>query len=194
MRHTFILLILVIVVVAPCSLSAQDIGQVKHGARFFTTDLPRYYEDDNDNLVFPEDRSSQPKLTNERRDTAIAHIEKVFGKVKEYNEMYSECCGRHHFSVTLESGDELDFEDGELCGYYLTSPRFPVAAEWFKGGLRVGQEPPIPVNEHIHTKARERDPSCFVFWDDRFLDDMISTFRIGPDGKIISITVYFNEC
>ena len=81
-------LILFVLLLLPGALRAQAIGQVPYGARVFSTGLPRYENDP------PEDL---PMMAKETREKALECIEWTFGKVKEYQEGYGECCGLHHF-------------------------------------------------------------------------------------------------
>ena len=176
-------LILFVLLLLPGALRAQAIGQVPYGARVFSTGLPRYENDP------PEDL---PMMAKETREKALECIEWTFGKVKEYQEGYGECCGLHHFSVVLEGGDEIDFEEGRLAGYQLVTPRFLVAPERMKGGLRVGQKPGPPVSEKIHNEPRQYDPRMFSFEDGE--SDVIAVYEVDSEGVVTRITVYFNEC
>lgn len=99
MKRTVLLLFLVWL---PVLLSAQQIGQVQYGARVFSTGLPHYDDE------LPE---NPPMMAIETREKALECIEWTFGKVMEYDEFCGECCGCHHFSVTLEGGDEIYFEE-----------------------------------------------------------------------------------
>ena len=167
----------------PVVLSAQRIGQVQYGNRVFSTRLPRYEND------LPED---PPMMSKERRELALECIEWTFGKVKEYQESYGECCGLHHFTVVLEGGDEIDFEEGRLAGYELVTPRFLVAPERMKGGLRVGRKPGPPVSEKIHNEPREDDPSVYGFEDGE--SEVIAVYEVDADGVVTCISVHYFEC
>ena len=176
-------LILFVLLLLPGALRAQAIGQVPYGARVFSTGLPHYEND------LPE---NPPMMAKETREKALECIEWTFGKVKEYEESYGECCGLHHFSVVLEGGDVIDFEEGRLAGYQLVTPRFLVAPERMKGGLRVGRKPGPPVSEKIHNEPRQYDPRMFSFEDGE--SDVIAVYEVDSEGVVTCITVYFNEC
>jgi hypothetical protein len=180
MKRTVLILFLVWL---PVLLAAQQIGQVQYGARVFSTGLPRYEND------LPED---PPMMAKETREKALECIEWTFGKVLEYYEFYGECCGRHHFSAVLEGGDEIYFEEGRLAGYELVTPRFLVAPERMKGGLRVGRKPGPPVSEKIRNEPREYDPRMFSFEDGE--SEVIAVYEVDADGVVTCISVHYFEC
>lgn len=161
----------------------QSIGRVQLDERVFSTGMSR-----NENNL-PQDS----EMSAERRAIALKCIEKTFGRVVQYEEGYSETCPFHHLSVTLESGDEVEFEDGLLFGYDLKSAHFSVAQEWFRGGLRVGQMPAQPLSADIRVEQRTDHPDWFNFWNQKQPNDIISYYRVAPDGTIVEIFVAFNE-
>ena len=167
----------------PALLAAQRIGRVELGARVFSTGLPHYADE------LPE---NPPMMSKERRELALECIEWTFGKVKEYQESYGECCGLHHFTVVLEGGDEIDFEEGRLAEYQLVTPRFLVAPERMKGGLRVGRKPGPPVSDRIHNEPRKDNPGMYGFEDGE--SDVIAVYEVDAEGVVTRITVYLNEC
>ena len=131
-------------------------------------------------------------MSKERRETALECVERTFGKVKEYTECYGECCGMHHLEVVLENGDELDFEEGRLVGYNLITPKFLVAKENFKGGLRVGAKPGTPLGD-VRVEPREDNPSTFGFYDQSYGDD-VHLYEVDSEGIIVRILVHPIEC
>ncbi len=165
---------------------AQDLGLVNYGDTIFVTKLPKY-----EGLDAPEDA---PLLTPERRALALQSIENKFGKIEKYEECYGACTGLHYLIVTLDSGDEISFEDGCLSDFTIVSSRFPVAMDWFEGGLRVGSAPAQPKKESIRVERSENDPNVFHFWDDDMRSDLITLFKMGPDGLITEIHYFFNAC
>ena len=186
MNRILPLLTVVFLLCAP-GARAQSLGQVQYGDRVFSTGLRVQ------SIPWPDD-AKEEMMSEERLGIALDCIRKTFGPIKEYREYYSECCGMHHFHVVLESEDELDFENGELCEFTLVSSRFPVAKEWFKGGLRVGRKPSQALNENILVKPRKDHPDWFDFWDDTERTDVISLYKLDADGTIVEIHVSFNEC
>ena len=171
------------------ALQAQTIGQVEYGCRIFSTGLPHIGNEHSWSEDF-----TPPKMTKERRETALECIEWTFGKVVKYEEDYGECCGMHHFWVSLESGDWVDFEEGFLEAIELNSPRFTVARELFRGGLRVGRKPGEPIPGKVVIEPWKEDPSRFYFNDPDHPDDVIRLYEVGPDGTIVRIFFGFQEC
>ena len=178
MKPVFLFLAFLFLLLAP-KAQAQSIGQVKLGDRVFSTELPPWQED------------QEPEMMSEERlEIALDCIRKTFGKIQEYKEYYGECCGKHHFDVILESGDELGFEEGILNDFNLVSPQFPAAKEWFKGGLRVGKIPPQPNDDSIDIIPWEKDPNR-VFFNKNGLG---GSYYLDTDGTIIAIYVGESEC
>lgn len=165
---------------------AQDLDLVNYGDTVFVTNLPKY-----EGLDIPEDA---PLLTPEGRALALQSIENKFGKIEKYEECYGACTGLHYLTVTLDSGDEITFENGCLNNFTIVSSRFPVAMDWFKGGLRVGSAPAQPKKESIRVERSENDPNVFHFWDDDMRSDLVTFFEMGPDGLITEIHYFFNAC
>jgi len=165
---------------------AQDLGLVNYGDTIFVTKLPKY-----EGLDIPEDA---PMMTPERRALAFRCIENTFGKIVKYEECYGACTGLHYLTVTLDSGDEISFEDGCLSDFTIVSSRFPVAMDWFEGGLRVGSAPAQPKKGSIMIERSENDPNVFHFWDDDMRSDLVTFFEMGPDGRITEIHYFFNAC
>lgn len=180
------LIIMALVLFAGTGAFAQSIGLVEYGSRVFTTGLPSYK-----GQSIPD---KAPLMSLEKRAQVFQTIEKTFGRITSLKEAYGECCGEHHLYVTLESGDELNFEDGILNGYTVKSSLFPVAAKWFKGGLRVGQKPASPLNEDIVVTAGKDAPNVFYFYDKGDLNDCVFYYRLGPDGTITQISASLNDC
>ena len=162
---------------------AQIIGQVRYGSRIFSPCLP--YTNGSDTL---------PMMTAERRAIALRCVERTFGKIKEYQEYYGECTESHILDVTLESGDRLYFDNGRLDGFTVVSPRFAVARDWFRGGLRVGRQPAEHRKGSIIIEASNRNPGYYHFYDTDHLNDMIYYFKLDSNGKIVEIHVSFNAC
>ena len=105
MKKAFFLLFLLI----PVALQAQSIGQVHYFSRVFSTGLPEYL----DGYWDPETREPV-YMPKERRENALECIEWTFGKIASYKEGYDECQSQHVLTVTLDSGDEICFEDGYI--------------------------------------------------------------------------------
>ena len=170
----------------PMVLQAQAIGQVPLGARVFSTGLPASIPDE-----YFEDGG--PKMSKERREIAIRCVENTFGKVKEYKEYWGDCIGGHIFTVTLESGDEIWFDDGCLRSYDIVSSRFSIGRDHLRGGLRVGQKLNLQKSrgEWI-IRQSDRDPSVYYFtpsWSDD-----IAYVIVDENGIIKSIHMHTNDC
>lgn len=186
MKHIRIIPLLLLL---SATLRAQTIGQVEYGARIFSTGLPHVGNDH----PWSED-FTPPMMTKERRETALECIEWTFGKVVKYEEFYGECCGMHHLWVALESGDWVDFEEGLLSAIELNSPRFTVARELFREGLRVGRKPGEPIPGKVVVEPGKDDASRFYFYDPDHPNDIICLYEVGPDGTIVRIYFGFQEC
>ena len=183
LRKASVLVLLLI----PFALQAQAIGQVPYGARIFSTGFPASLPDE-----YFEDGG--PKMSKERRETAIRCVERTFGKVKEYEEYWGDCIGAHMFHVTLESGDEIWFDDGYLGDYNIVSSRFAVGKDLLGGGgLRVGQklDPKKSRGEWI-IRQSDRDSSVYYF-SPSWSDD-VAYVVVDGEGVIQSIHRLSNYC
>ena len=181
-RFRVILLLLVI----PLALQAQAIGQVPWGARVFSTGFPASIPDE-----YFEDGG--PKMSKERRETAIRCVERTFGKVKEYEEHWGNCTGEHVFIVTLESGDEISFYDGCVGQYDIVSPRFTVGRDHLRGGLRVGQKLNLKKSQgEWIIRQSDRDSSVYYFTP-TWCDD-IAYVIVDEKGIIQSIHKFTYDC
>ena len=183
MKRIFILFLLLL----PMALQAQTIGQVKYGSRVFSTGLP----EDIDSYYDPE-TGDYIKMSKERREAALECIERTFGKVASYEEMYGDCQGVHIFTVTLTSGDEISFENGCLGDYTIVSPRFLVAADMIVGGLRVGKKPSMKCKEGVVLEQREDNPSRYDYYWKEW--EIYGHFILDENGIIKEIGLWFNAC
>ena len=181
-RFKVILLLLAI----PAALQAQAIGQVPLGARVFSTGFPASIPDE-----YFEDGG--PKMSKEKRETAIRCIEKTFGKVKEYNEYWGDCTGEHIFDVKLESGDEISFYDGCLGQYDIVSSRFSVGKDHLRGGLRVGQKLNLKKSRGDWViRQSETEPNTYYF-SPEWSDD-VAWIEVDGNGIIQRIRMWTNDC
>ena len=148
----------------PVALEAQSIGQVHYGSRVFSTGLPEYLDG----------------------------IEWTFGKIASYQEGYDECQSQHVLTVTLDSGDEICFEDGRVDEYTIVSPRFLVGDDWIVGGLRVGRKPNMKCREGVHVEQDKKDSSRYNYYLED--SDVFLYFILDEDGRIKEIGAWFNGC
>ena len=181
-KGLFLLLLLI-----PVALGAQSIGQVHYGSRVFSTGLPEYL----DGYWDPEAREPV-YMPKERLETALECIEWTFGKIASYKEGYDECQSQHVLTVTLDSGDEICFEDGYLNDYTIVSPRFLVGADWIVGGLRVGRKPNMKCREGVHVEQDKKDSSRYNYYLED--SDVFLYFILDEDGRIKEIVAWFNGC
>ena len=181
-KGLFLLLLLI-----PAALGAQSIGQVHYGSRVFSTGLPEYL----DGYWDPEAREPV-YMPKERLETALECIEWTFGKIASYQEGYDECQSQHVLTVTLDSGDEICFEDGYLNDYTIVSPRFLVGADWIVGGLRVGRKPSMKCQEGVHIEQDEKDPTRYNYYLEN--SDLYFYCILDKDGRIQEIVAWFNGC
>ena len=183
LKKASVLLLLLI----PTALQAQAIGKVPCGARVFSTGFPASIPDE----YF---ENGGPKMSKERRETALECIEWTFGKVKEYEEYWGDCTGEHIFYVKLESGDEIWFDDGCLGTYHIVSSRFAVGRDHLRGGgLRVGQKLNLKKSRGdwvIHQS--ERDPNRYDF-SPQWSDDA-AWVEVDENGIIQCIQMWTNDC
>ena len=178
------LIFLLLLAILSASLHAQSIGQIHYGDQIFSTCLPPY----DDNLL-PED---QPLMSPERLQKALECVENTFGKVKEYHEYWGQCCGIHHLRVTLITDECVDFEDGCLTTMMITTPRFVVAKEYFRGGLCVGQKPGAPILDKVKVSPPGEE-RCVDF---ELLDKKATVtrgYQLDSDGKIVSIWLILDD-
>lgn len=180
-------IIVLFLLLLPAALQAQSIGKVKYGDAVFSTGLPadidKYYD---------RETGEWPKMSKERRETAIECIEWTFGKVASYKEEYDACQGSHIFTVILTSGDKISFEDGCLGDYTIVSSRFLVAADMFVDGLRVGEKPNMECKEGVILRQGEDNPSLFNYYWEK--SDSYGHFTLDEDGRIKEIDQWFNAC
>lgn len=177
---------IILLVFIPVALQAQAIGQVPWGARVFSTGFPANIPDE-----YFEDGG--PKMSKERRETAIRCVERTFGKVKEYEEHWGNCTGEHVFIVTLESGDEISFYDGCVGQYDIVSPRFTVGRDHLRGGLRVGQKLNLKKSQgEWIIRQSDRDSSVYYFTP-TWCDD-IAYVIVDEKGIIQSIHKFTYDC
>ena len=181
-RFSIILFLLLI----PAALQAQAIGQVPWGARVFSTGFPASIPDE----YFEE---GGPKMSKDRREIAIRCVERTFGKIKEYQEYWGDCSGKHVFIVTLESGDEISFNDGCVGQYDIVSPRFSVGRDHLRGGLRVGQKLNVKKSQgEWIIRQSDRDSSVYYFTP-AWCDD-VAYVIVDENGIIQSIHKFTNDC
>jgi hypothetical protein len=180
------ILFLLFLLLLPAALRAQAIGQVHFGDRVFSTGLPAripesYFED------------GGPKMTKERREIALRCVERTFGKVKEYQEYWGECTSEHILVVTLESGDNISFDDGRLGSYTIVSSRFTVGADVLNGGLKVGQKLNLKKSRGDWViRKHEKKDNVYEFgpmwWDGG------AYFEVDENNVITKITTWTNDC
>ena len=183
MKKAFFLLFLLI----PVALEAQSIGQVHYVSRVFSTGLPEYL----DGYWDPEAREPV-YMPKERLETALECIEWTFGKIASYQEGYDECQSQHVLTVTLDSGDEICFEDGHVDEYTIVSPRFLVGDDWIVGGLRVGRKPNMKCREGVHVEQDKKDSSRYNYYLED--SDVFLYFILDEDGRIKEIVAWYNGC
>ena len=178
--------LLLLLLLFPAALHAQAIGQVPWGARVFSTGLPAsaagYTSDEG------------PKMTKERRETALECIEWTFGKIKEYEEYWGECTDEHIFHVVFENGDWISFYNGRIGQYRIVSNRFAVGADFLRGGgLRVGQKINLKKSRGDWViRQSEKDPSRYYFTP--VMCDDAAWAEVDENGIIQCIQMWTKDC